>query len=201
MKSNILCGLDESGRGALAGPLVAAAVVLPNVNIVHNFRIPIKDSKKLNSTALNNIFNDIINHHIYFLVEVISSKIINRMGIGPVNIEIFKRLIRKIKADDYIVDGNLKLGVDFPKTVKVKCIPHADATIPATILAGIVAKVSRDKIMSELHQQFPKYHWLSNKGYGTLKHIEAISNYGTSEYHRKIYVTTALNNFYKKHEK
>lgn len=104
-----------------------------------------------------------------------------------------KRLIKKIEADRYIVDGKLKVKVR-SKTHKIQSIVDADATIPEVILAGIVAKVERDNLMKQLHNQFPNYNWIQNAGYGTREHQEAIVKYQMNHYHRSVFVTTGLRN-------
>lgn len=172
-----LCGLDEAGRGALAGPLVAAAVIGQVSKI--------KDGKLLSPNQRNEIYSRLKKSGAQIYIETISSRSINNHGIGWANKEIFKRLIKKVLADKYIIDGNLKIK-------GAQSVVNGDATIPEVILAGIVAKVERDKIMCQLHKSFHRYHWEVNKGYGTLKHIEAIKNHGPCRYHRVVFVTTAL---------
>jgi ribonuclease HII len=124
--------------------------------------------------------------------EIISARQINNRGIGWANKQIFRRLIKKTEADKYIIDGRIRIGRVAGKTGRIKSVVDADATIPAVILAGIVAKVERDKIMRTLHKQFRRYRWNNSKGYGTKKHLEALQKYGMCRYHRSVFVTTAL---------
>jgi ribonuclease HII len=179
----IICGLDEAGRGPLAGPLVAAGVILETPLTGLN------DSKKLKYDIRKRIFERIINSGAVAKTEIISVRQINNRGIGWANKEIFKRLIKTIPADKYIVDGNLKIKV---KDKNVKCVVKADATRKCVMAASIIAKVTRDRIMEDLHKEYPRYGWKVNMGYGTRTHIAAIREYGTVKYHRDIYVTTAL---------
>ncbi len=172
-----LCGLDEAGRGALAGPLVASAIIGKLSRI--------KDGKLLKAEERQKIYRRLKKSGAEIYVEVISVRSINNHGIGWANRVIFKRLIKKIVADKFIIDGNLKIR-------GTESIVDADATIPEVILAGIIAKVERDKIMRELHKKFRRYHWKINKGYGTRKHLEALKKYGPCHYHRSVFVTTAL---------
>ncbi len=191
-----ICGIDEAGRGALAGPLVAAAVTLTQKveqNILRA-KLKIRDGKLLRSRERQQVYRQIIKLGAMVETEIISARKINNRGIARANCESIRNLIKLIEADTYVVDGNLKLGRINGKTHKVKCRVDADATYLPTILAGIVAKVERDKLMKQLHQKFPKYKWINNVGYGTRKHIEAIQQYGTTHYHRSIFVTTALRN-------
>lgn len=196
MDKKIICGLDEAGRGALAGPLVAAAVTLSPILIkeINKSNLKIKDSKLLKSDQRLKIYDYLIKIGCEINIEVTSSRIINNHGIGKANKEIFRKLIRKVNADKYIVDGNLRLGRIMNKTHKIKSVVDADAKYLPAILAGIVAKVFRDKLMHRLHRHHPKYNWRKNMGYGTKKHLEALRIYGSTRFHRLIFVTTALKN-------
>ena len=177
----IICGLDECGRGPLAGPIMAAAVVLsqPLKNL--------KDSKQLSAKKRQYLYRRIIKTATAVKIESISVQQINNRGIGWANKEIFKRLIRKIEADKYIVDGNLKI----PKAVS---IIKADTKIPEVMAASIVAKVTRDKLMRELAKDYPRFGWHSNMGYGTKYHLSALQEIGPTKHHRSAFVTTALRN-------
>lgn len=188
-----ICGIDEAGRGALAGPLVAAAVLLPSSFIQKKLAgVTLKDSKLLPPYQRKKIVTAMKKRILPFYIEEISTLSINHHGIGWANREIIRRLIRQIEADVYIVDGKLKLGRVRNKTHRITSVINADATIPAVILAGIVAKFHRDKIMRKLHKQFPKYHWNKNAGYGTKEHILSIQKHGSTRFHRSVFVTTAL---------
>ena len=178
----LTCGMDEAGRGALAGPLVAAAAVLSAQRKV----LRLKDSKKLTPEKRNKIYKRIILSGAVIAVEEISARQINSRGMGWANKEIFKRLARKIPADKYIADGNLKLGK------KIKSVVKADMKIPEVMAASIIAKVWRDKHMIRLHDEHQIYGWRSNKGYGTKYHIAAIREHGVTKHHRSMFVRTAL---------
>ncbi|TSC85442.1 MAG: ribonuclease HII [Microgenomates group bacterium Gr01-1014_16] len=110
---------------------------------------------------------------------------------GWANKQIFKKLIRRIEADKYIVDGNLKISVQRLAS-SVQSVIKADTKIPEVMAASIVAKVVRDQHMKKLHDEYVMYGWKSNKGYGTKYHINAIREHGMSRYHRSVFVTTAL---------
>lgn len=182
-----IAGLDEVGRGCLAGPLVACGAILNS----KSEWLTLKDSKKLNPKQRKEFNEKLLESEIEFVIEEISVELINQKGIGWANKEIFERIIKKIQADKYIVDGNLKLTVENKNIVSVI---KADNTRKCVMAAAIVAKVYRDSYMEKLHDNFPEYEWSSNKGYGTRKHIEALKKLGATEHHREIFVRTALSN-------
>jgi ribonuclease HII len=191
-----ICGLDEVGRGALAGPLVAAAAILEFKNQnskIKNVIQKLKDSKKLNSRQREEIFQELMSAGVNFQVEIISARQINNRGIGWANKEIFRRLIKRVNADRYIIDGPPSLYPSYGRTNrKVKCIIGADQTRRCVMAASIIAKVTRDELMKKLHEEHSNYGWDENAGYGTKKHIKALRIYGEVRYHRSVFVTTAL---------
>jgi ribonuclease HII len=183
-----ICGLDEAGRGPLAGPLVAAAVVLPpSLKATEGLRL--KDSKKLSKRQREKLYKAIVESGSLVKTEIITARQINNKGIGWANVEIFRKLVKALDADKYIVDGNLKIKV---KNKNVKSVVKADAKIKCVMAASIIAKVTRDRIMEDLHGGYPQYNWKENMGYGTRDHISAIREFGTVKYHRDVYVTTVL---------
>ena len=184
-----ICGMDEVGRGCLAGPLTAAAVIINH----QETRNKLKDSKKLNSKQRNKLYKKILKMADVVEIEIISVRQINNRGMGWANKQIFKNLIKRIEADKYIVDGNLKISVQRLAS-SVQSVVKADTKIPEVMAASIVAKVTRDKLMKELHKKHPKYGWRTNVGYGTRYHIRAIKEFGMIRYHRSVFVTTALRN-------
>jgi len=191
----IICGLDEAGRGALAGPIVIVGVVLPS-----GFRFQrvfpggiVRDSKELSEEQREALFHIIEKYNLQILTEVISASEINKKGINWANTEGFRRIIEKVKADHYFIDGRWHLPDLKKKNTKTKCIIKGDTKIPAVLAAGIVAKIKRDEIMQKLHRKYPQYHWNTNTGHGTKYHLWAIRKYGTCRYHKKQFVKTALN--------
>lgn len=184
-----ICGLDEVGRGAFAGPLVAAAVVVRGrlTGLLEDCPIPIRDSKTLSHSQRQRIATYLKKKGVRSVIETISAAEINDKGMAWANKEIFLRLIQKMKATKYVVDGNLKFTlIDKRVESRVK----ADRNTPQVILASIIAKLHRDKAMRRLDRQYPLYLWKLNKGYGTAKHREAITQYGSCEYHRKKWLET-----------
>lgn len=180
-----ICGLDEVGRGPLAGPIVGASVILNSKFSILN----LNDSKKLSAKERERLHKLIIESGAVVEVEMISVRQINSRGIGWANKELFKRLIKKIDANKYIVDGNLKIKM---RNKNIKSVIKADATRKCVMAASIVAKVTRDNLMKELHKEFPEYGWDKNAGYGTKQHIEALKKLGATKHHREIFVRTAL---------
>lgn len=190
-----ICGIDEAGRGPLAGPIVAAGVVIPE-----DFDIQAIDSKKLTEKRRENWLEEFQIHYsehgIEFAIEKIDVPEINAKGIGWANKEIFRRLILRLEADEYLVDGNLKLGQVGEKTHQIWSEVKGDERIPVIAAASIVAKTYRDHLMRDLHEQYPQYHWANNKGYGSAQHISAIKTFGGTLHHRQKFLETVTNKEY-----
>lgn len=191
-----ICGLDEAGRGALAGPLVLAAVIFPE-----DFRfekvageVKVRDSKELSIKQREAVFKIIEKYCLKIDTEIVPVEEINKKGINWANTEGFRRLIIRSKAIQYIVDGRWRLPDLGDKNKLTSCIIRADRNIPAVLAAGIVAKIKRDAIMRNLHQNYSVYGWNTNTGHATQQHIKAIKKYGICGYHRLQFVNTALKN-------
>lgn len=184
-----ICGLDECGRGAFAGPLVAAAVIINSdlESFPSLLPVPLRDSKKLSESQRNKIVSILKKLPISYVIEEISVSEINERGMGWANREIFERLISQIKAQIYIVDGNLKFS-----SPKVHTLIKGDDKCYPVMLASIIAKVHRDGLLSSLHQTYSNYGWDQNAGYGTGRHLAAIKNFGISPFHRIKFVNTYL---------
>jgi len=179
-----IIGVDEAGRGPLAGPVVAAAVHLKK----KSFKNRIDDSKKLTSLQRENAYQEIILNSVYG-VGIVSEKIIDREGILPATIQamecaikqLLNNLFQKNKKHIYIiVDGNMHLKSKYP----FLAIIRGDGKSLSIASASIIAKVTRDKIMSEYHKAYPEYNFLKHKGYPTQKHVEALIKFGPSPIHR-----------------
>lgn len=174
------CGLDEVGRGALAGPLVAAAIVLPV-----DFNHPLLRDSKLLSERQREMIEPVIRREALAL-QVITIEVaeIDDRGVGWANRIAFERLIEEVAAPEYIGDGNLPIRTKR----RYRSLIGGDRLVPAISAASIVAKVYRDHLMRELHPQFAHYGWESNKGYGTPLHLSAISSYGICPHHRRSFI-------------
>ena len=188
------CGLDEVGRGALAGPLVAAAVILPDdiadrLGALSRF---LRDSKTVPRARREDLAIAIRAHALALEVVTIAVDDINRYGIGWANREAFHRLITALDADEYIVDGRVRPPAPPDRIARVRCLVKADALVPAVAAASLVAKVHRDTMMATLHGSYPAYCWNTNAGYGAAAHLAALRLVGACPEHRTIFVATAL---------
>ena len=174
------CGIDEAGRGCLAGPVTAAAVILkPNFN--HEL---IDDSKKLSSVDREKLSKIIIENSISYSIQNIFPNKIDEVNILNASIMAMHKCIDDliVKPDFLIVDGNrFKSFGDIP----YETIIRGDGKYLSIASASILAKHYRDNYMKKISKKFPKYFWLKNKGYPTKQHKDAIKKYGTTIYHRK----------------
>lgn len=184
-----ICGLDECGRGAFAGPLVAAAVIINSDlnSFLELLPVPLRDSKKLTEIQREKIVSVLSVLPVTYRVEEISVADINEKGVGWANREIFERLVCRLKANVYIIDGNLKFA-----NTKIQTLIKGDDKCYQVMLASIIAKVHRDKLLKALHLEYPNYGWAENSGYGTKRHLEAIDQKGVTPQHRLQYVETHL---------
>lgn len=179
-----LCGMDEVGRGAYAGPLVAAAVVLPP-----RFRHPLlRDSKLLTARQREEVDVVIRRRAVAWAIAEVSVDDINLRGLGWANVDIFRRLVELVQADGYCCDGKLRINASQP----VHCLVGGDRKVPAVSAASIIAKVYRDAIMRRVHEDAPHYNWASNKGYGAREHRNAIREYGPHALHRRVFLASVL---------
>ena len=174
-----VCGIDEAGRGSLAGPVTAAAVILPK-NYKNSL---IRDSKKINDQKRNHLYDEIIKSCITYSIISVEAKKIDEINILNATYQAMNLAIDKlkIKPDKIIIDGN---SFKAKKKIDFECIVGGDDKYISIAAASILAKVKRDEIMCKLSAQFPMYDWEKNKGYGTVKHKEMIYKYGRCEYHR-----------------
>jgi ribonuclease HII len=190
----VQCGLDEVGRGALAGPLVAAAVVLPEdfaerLGPLVRF---LRDSKTVPRRRREQLAELIWRHAPVVEVQVVPVARINSRGIGWANREAFRLLIGRVAADEYIVDGRVRPPAPRGRAQRVRCMVRADAEVPAVSAASLVAKVHRDALMCLLHERHPAFGWHENVGYGTPAHLAALRAHGPTAEHRTVFVATAL---------
>ena len=182
LTNKIECGVDEAGRGCLAGPVTAAAVILP-ANY-KNSRI--NDSKKLSEKERIILQREIIKDCISYSVSHVSSKTIDEINILNSSIKAMHLSINKLKVKpNYIlVDGNKFKAF---KKIPHKCVVKGDSKFLNIAAASILAKTYRDKLMENYHMQYPEYGWKDNKGYPTIRHRESLKKYGTVDIHRKTF--------------
>lgn len=179
-KNLVEAGIDEAGRGCYAGPVFAAAVILPS-----NFHHPLlNDSKQLKEKDRNLLRPIIEENCIAFSVAAVSNKEIDRINILQATFQAMHQCVDnlKIKPELLLIDGNrFKPYLFLPH----QCIVKGDGLYASIAAASILAKTYRDEHMHKLHQEFPHYQWLKNKGYGTADHRAAIDKYGLCKHHRK----------------
>ncbi|MEC8097821.1 MAG: ribonuclease HII [Bacteroidota bacterium] len=182
LTNKIECGVDEAGRGCLAGPVTAAAVILP-ANY-KNSRI--NDSKKLSEKERTILQREIIKDCISYSVSHVSPKIIDKINILNASIKAMHLSINKLKVKpNYIlVDGNKFKSF---KKIPHKCVVKGDSKFLNIAAASILAKTFRDKLMENYHMKYPEYGWKDNKGYPTVRHRESLKKYGTVNIHRKTF--------------
>tara|TARA_Y200000002_G_scaffold158120_1_gene130729 strand:+ start:2294 stop:2875 length:582 start_codon:yes stop_codon:yes gene_type:complete len=178
-------GCDEAGRGCLAGPVVAAAVILPN----RYQNKQLNDSKKLSEKLRIKLRSEINDKALAVGIGIVSEKKIDEINILQASLLAMHYAIEnlKIKPHYLLVDGN-KFN-PYP-TIEHTCIVKGDSKFLNIAAASIIAKTTRDDLMKELSKEFPNYGWKQNKGYPTRKHRLAISKYGVSKYHRKSFRLT-----------
>ncbi len=175
-----LCGIDEAGRGPLAGPLVMAGVILGR---------PIEgltDSKQLSPARLEALYEVIVEDAAYHIVSFDAQQI-DAKGISACLASGLGEIAAALDADDYLFDGNSSFGIR-----GIRHLIKADLTVPEVSAASILAKVTRDRIMVELGARYPRYGFEHHKGYGTKAHVEAIRSYGYSPVHRRSFRIKAL---------
>ncbi len=179
-KKLLEAGCDEAGRGALAGPVVAAAVIMPKKFDSKN----INDSKKISAKTRLELSNYIKKISICWSISVIDNIIIDKINILKSAHQAMTNAVKKLKQKPkfIIIDGN-RFYTDL--TTPYKCIIKGDTKYLSIASASIIAKTHRDEIMNKLHEEYPEYKWNQNKGYPTVKHKEVINKIGVCKYHRK----------------
>jgi ribonuclease HII len=173
-----IAGIDEAGRGALAGPVVAAAVILRDEVIIPN----LNDSKSLTPLQRKIIYSIIFKDAVAVGLGIVSARIVDERNVLNATLLAMARALRGLEViPQYVlVDGNRKIPVPVPQTAVV----NGDRKIPAISAASIIAKVYRDAIMERLEEDYPEYGFGRHKGYATRNHKEALCRWGPTPYHR-----------------
>lgn len=182
VRENRICGTDEAGRGPLAGDVYAAAVILP-----HGLNIDgLKDSKMLTKNRREYLYEVICEKAIAYAVCSESAAVIDRVNILNASVGAMKTACDCIeKYCDYIlIDGNCDRGFTFPRM----CIVKGDQKSPNIAAASILAKVERDRYMSEIDELYPEYGFAKHKGYPTKEHVASLLKYGATPFHRKTFL-------------
>lgn len=178
----IEAGCDEAGRGCIAGPVVAAAVILPRGMDFPEF----DDSKKLSEKQREKLRIKVLENAAAYGVGIVSAEEIDEINILNASFLAMHRAIDqlKIRPELLLIDGN---RFNKYKDIKHQCIVGGDAKYQVIAAASILAKTTRDHIMEELDNQYPNYNWKKNKGYPTIEHKNAVAEFGMSPYHRKTF--------------
>ena len=174
-----IAGVDEAGRGPLAGPVVAAAVILPKGMCIDG----VNDSKKLSAKQREGLFHKIYEHALSVGVGIVSHEVIDRINIYQASILAMRKAVEKLAIAPSIVlaDGNSFKHESW----QFQNIIDGDAKSITIAAASVIAKVTRDNLMREYHEQFPLYGFDRHKGYGTKLHVEALRQYGMCPIHRR----------------
>lgn len=177
-----VAGVDEVGRGPLAGPVVAAAVILPaDFDLLY-----VDDSKKLSEKKREELYQGIIDRAIAYNIGIVDNFVIDEINILEATKMAMKSAIEGLipKPEHLLIDGMTLNGLELPQTGIIK----GDGLSTSIAAASIIAKVTRDRMMQEYHEQFPCYDFVSNKGYGTKAHYQGISLHGLCHLHRRSFL-------------
>jgi len=183
----IFCGVDEAGRGPLAGPVVAAAVILPD-----DVRIDgLNDSKKISEKKREKLFDEIKEKALSYSIGVATVEEIEEYNILKATFMAMKRAVDglEIKPEIALIDGNMVPPLD----IDGRAIVKGDAKSASISAASILAKVHRDRYMLEMAEKYPEYHFEKHKGYGTKLHTDLIKEHGVSPIHRPSFLRKILN--------
>lgn len=180
----VVIGVDEAGRGSLAGPVVAASVILDAQKPI----IGLNDSKKLSAKMRDQLYEQIMTHALFVAVEAIDADVIDRINILRASLLAMQRTVIAVststKVDLVLVDGNQKIP---DVAIAQKTIIGGDGLVPCIMAASIIAKVHRDRLMHDYEKTYPGYGFAKHKGYGTKTHLAAIDELGPSAIHRMSY--------------
>lgn len=183
---DIICGVDEAGRGPLAGPVYAAAVILPSDCVIEG----LNDSKKLTEKKREKLFDEIKEKALAYGIASADEKEIDEINILNATFLAMKRAIDSlsVKPDLALIDGNQKPHTDIEEVTVIK----GDAKSMSIAAASVLAKVSRDRFMLEMAEKYPQYEFARHKGYGTKLHYEKIAQYGVCDIHRRTFLKKIL---------
>ncbi len=178
---NFVVGLDEAGRGPLAGPVVAGAVIMRQNT---KLSLKINDSKKLSEKKRDFFYEKLTNHKdVRWGIGIVSEKVIDKINILEATKLAMQKAVKdlKINADFLLIDGNFGINAKIPQ----KSVVKGDQKVFSIAAASIIAKVTRDRIMQKMHKKYPAYGFDMHKGYGTALHVSNLKNFGPCAIHRK----------------
>ncbi len=183
--AGLLAGVDEAGRGPLAGPVVAAAVILDDLQPIAG----LNDSKKLSEKRREKLFDEILAKALCCSIAEASVQEIDQLNILQATLLAMRRAVEglRLKPVKVLVDGNRLPVLD----VRAEAVVQGDALVPAISAASILAKVHRDRLCAQLHAQYPAYGFDRHKGYGTAEHMQALTEHGPSPCHRTSFAPVA----------
>jgi len=174
-------GLDEAGRGPLAGPVVAAAVHVSNFDILIS-NLKIRDSKQLSEKQREEIYEIITKHsNFQWGIGIVSEKVIDKINIFEATKLAMKKAIKDLNPDYLLLDGNFALDINLPQ----KSVVKGDQKVVSISAASIIAKVTRDRIMKKYDKKYPQYGFSKHKGYGTELHVKMLKEFKECPIHRK----------------
>ena len=181
----LVAGVDEAGRGPLAGPVVAAAVILDDLKPI----VGLNDSKKLTDKRREKLYDAILAKALCCSIAEASVQEIDTLNILQATLLAMRRAVDglRLKPVKVLVDGNRLPVLD----VRAEAIVQGDALVPAISAASILAKVHRDRMCAQLHAQYPQYGFDRHKGYGTAEHLQALAEHGPSPWHRSSFAPVA----------
>ena len=181
----LVAGVDEAGRGPLAGPVVAAAVILDDLKPIAG----LNDSKKLTEKRREKLYDEILAKALCCSIAEASVQEIDTLNILQATLLAMRRAVEglRLKPAKVLVDGNRLPVLD----VRAEAIVQGDALVPAISAASILAKVHRDRLCAQLHAQYPQYGFDRHKGYGTAEHLQALAEHGPSPWHRSSFAPVA----------
>lgn len=186
MKTFNICGIDEAGRGPLAGPLCIAGVMFKNnISNLKEFGL-INDSKKISHKKREQLFA-LIQENSYFHIVLKSNDEIDTDGLSLCIKKSIQEIMENIPSTHFLIDGNSSFGIE-----NLAHLIKADATIKEVSAASILAKVTRDRFMDEIACDYKEYCFEKHKGYGTKLHLEMIQKYGKSDLHRKTFLIKGI---------
>lgn len=178
-----ICGIDEAGRGPLAGPVVVASVIMPKDSMIEG----VNDSKKISEKKRERLYDEIIENAISYSVGIVDQKEIDRVNILNATKAGLTECIKGLKVKPEIILVDALTGID-TCGIPYHSIVKGDAKSYSIAAASIIAKVTRDRIMRQWHDVYPEYNFIQHKGYGTAAHIAAIKEHGLCPLHRLSFV-------------